>query len=612
MPYGRLDVYWPDGPVETYTLSKRITAIGRSPGNDIVLDTTSISRYHISLTYRDEQIILEDLESVNGTYIDGERVHAHEPRLLHGGEEVQIGDIRMIFRPEGDLPTRPNRFPEETQKIEIQQPDFSIALQPPDMPVTPGTSVQGTLIVRNLSTQTERYFIEVTGVPKAWIRVERSEIELSPTQETEVALTFKPLRRSDSAPGDYPVVVRVRPKAAPDQAIEAPMKLKMLSFTGFGVALGTPRLTNGGMFELYLHNQGSAPLPLLISGRSAGNALVFSFNPPGVTLHPGERGTIRGRISTRNHAIVGAAREKTFDLLVLSQDNSHFLTAVSGTLDINPVLPVWAQGASLMGVIAFSLFALVVIGLLLLWVTRPVTTAPPVVTPGTATPVAVILKVNSFAVKPNPVLRNVRQSVVLTWSVTGAEAIRFRGIDALTGSSDSGSYSGTDTLTLAGVVPRDAVDLTLLATGPNESSITQTLHVEIANPKCQTTRDQMAYAGPSDSYPTVKEIPANQVIEVDGQSPTGTWLHRIPAPDPQIWLPVTVLLCPDFAFPDLTVISDIPALPTTTLTPTTPATSTVVTSTKAPAAATIEGTPTPIIVPSITPTGEVLIGNFLS
>ena len=48
--YGRIDVYWPDGPIESYPLEKPIVAIGRSSGNDIMLDTTAISRYHLTVT----------------------------------------------------------------------------------------------------------------------------------------------------------------------------------------------------------------------------------------------------------------------------------------------------------------------------------------------------------------------------------------------------------------------------------------------------------------------------------------------------------------------------------------------------------------------------------
>ena len=96
MAYGRVDVYWPDGPIESYQLEKSAVAIGRSPGNDIVIDTNAVSRYHISLALKDQQVVIEDLDSVNGTYVDGSRIKAHEPLVLRGGEEIQLGDIRLI------------------------------------------------------------------------------------------------------------------------------------------------------------------------------------------------------------------------------------------------------------------------------------------------------------------------------------------------------------------------------------------------------------------------------------------------------------------------------------------------------------------------------------
>ncbi|MBX3065043.1 MAG: FHA domain-containing protein, partial [Anaerolineae bacterium] len=102
MVYGKLEVYWPgrDGLVESYRLEKAVVAIGRSSGNDVVLDTTSVSRYHISLNHQNDQVFLQDLDSANGTYVDGERATPNEPILLHGGEEILIGDLRLIYNPE--------------------------------------------------------------------------------------------------------------------------------------------------------------------------------------------------------------------------------------------------------------------------------------------------------------------------------------------------------------------------------------------------------------------------------------------------------------------------------------------------------------------------------
>src|SRR5258708_19402755 len=99
MAYGRIDVDWPEGPIESYQLEKPSIAIGRSSGNDIVLDTTAVSRYHVSLSRQDQQVLLEDLDSVNGTYIDGERIQPHDPIVLNGGEKIQIGATPPIHPP---------------------------------------------------------------------------------------------------------------------------------------------------------------------------------------------------------------------------------------------------------------------------------------------------------------------------------------------------------------------------------------------------------------------------------------------------------------------------------------------------------------------------------
>src|SRR5258708_4035140 len=236
MAYGRIDVYWPDGPIESYQLIKPSIGVGRSPGNDIVLDTTAVSRYHISLALKDQQIVLEDLDSVNGTYVDGARVKPREPLVLRGGEEIQLGDVRLVFKPEIDDSldiTRPMGMepaPLDTHRIEIAQPAFKVELDPPGQPVTPGAFIQANLTITNLSTEPQHYVIEVDGVPKEWLRLDRSQLELEPNGDGSVVISFKPLRRSESAPGDYKVTLRVKSDSAPDQPADAVLTLRVRSY----------------------------------------------------------------------------------------------------------------------------------------------------------------------------------------------------------------------------------------------------------------------------------------------------------------------------------------------------------------------------------------------
>src|SRR5215204_5114934 len=91
MAYGRLEVYWPDGRLETHFLNTETVSVGRADGNTIALDTDAISRYHLSITKAGDDITLTDLGSQNGTYVDGVRLESNKPHLLGDVEEIQVG-----------------------------------------------------------------------------------------------------------------------------------------------------------------------------------------------------------------------------------------------------------------------------------------------------------------------------------------------------------------------------------------------------------------------------------------------------------------------------------------------------------------------------------------
>lgn len=54
-----------------------------------------VSRLHASLRRQDETLVLTDLESVNHTFINGQRLHAHEVRVLRDGDEIRLGRLVM-------------------------------------------------------------------------------------------------------------------------------------------------------------------------------------------------------------------------------------------------------------------------------------------------------------------------------------------------------------------------------------------------------------------------------------------------------------------------------------------------------------------------------------
>src|SRR6266550_381047 len=74
--------------------------IGRADYNDIVLPDPSVSTAHAKLQRREGVWLVVDLDSTNGTFVDGERVNGESP--LAPGTLLRFGDIQLVFEPSDD------------------------------------------------------------------------------------------------------------------------------------------------------------------------------------------------------------------------------------------------------------------------------------------------------------------------------------------------------------------------------------------------------------------------------------------------------------------------------------------------------------------------------
>ena len=77
-----------------------VANIGRADYNDLVLPDESVSTSHAKLQRREGVWVLMDLDSTNGTYVDGERISADTP--IAPGTLVRFGDVQLVFEPTDD------------------------------------------------------------------------------------------------------------------------------------------------------------------------------------------------------------------------------------------------------------------------------------------------------------------------------------------------------------------------------------------------------------------------------------------------------------------------------------------------------------------------------
>jgi signal transduction histidine kinase len=78
-----------------YDLRGEQCTVGRHPTNDIVLALDSISRFHARIDRRGDFFILQDLNSSNGSYVNGERV---SQLAIHNGDLITFGNVEFEFK----------------------------------------------------------------------------------------------------------------------------------------------------------------------------------------------------------------------------------------------------------------------------------------------------------------------------------------------------------------------------------------------------------------------------------------------------------------------------------------------------------------------------------
>ena len=91
---GMLVVKRGPGAGSKFVLDRAVVSAGRHPDSDIFLDDVTVSRRHAELVRRPGGYVLRDAGSLNGTYLNRERI---EEAPIANGDEVQIGRFKLVY-----------------------------------------------------------------------------------------------------------------------------------------------------------------------------------------------------------------------------------------------------------------------------------------------------------------------------------------------------------------------------------------------------------------------------------------------------------------------------------------------------------------------------------
>jgi pilus assembly protein CpaF len=107
------------GGTEQIEFEKNEITIGRLAGNDIVLAKGNVSKYHSKIVEKDGKLIVVDMKSTNGTFVNGKKIAG--PQVVKPTDQIFIGDYILNVEPLEDAPAMTRTAAPEEEYYEDEQ-----------------------------------------------------------------------------------------------------------------------------------------------------------------------------------------------------------------------------------------------------------------------------------------------------------------------------------------------------------------------------------------------------------------------------------------------------------------------------------------------------------
>ena len=113
-----LTLKFKDLPLKEIELEGDSKTIGREPANDIIVENLLVSGYHARIDPAGREYVLTDLQSKNGTFVNGEKVTSTK---LKNGDQILIGKHTLVFTLDPAEMEEDTKLTEETMFVQAAQ-----------------------------------------------------------------------------------------------------------------------------------------------------------------------------------------------------------------------------------------------------------------------------------------------------------------------------------------------------------------------------------------------------------------------------------------------------------------------------------------------------------
>lgn len=428
--------------------------IGRQPENDLPLDAEAVSRRHARIDWDGQQARVTDIGSSNGTFFGDRRLSASTPQLWPAGALLHVGPFRLRLMlprdsnaPTVAAPTRSNAPtvaapdpllagllgqqtpppapaytpppPAAPARPAGPEPRLTIDLDDDLVRVMPGQPATVGMIVHNQSDQVDDVLLSIEGFSSAWVRMPDRAVRLEPGARRGINLTLLVPRSPESVAGEYAVTVRARSTISPPAAASATWEVE--PYVDTSIAL-MPRRVVGrsrARFQASMRNDGNATVGYLLTGEDERQDLDYEFDPPEVTLEPGESADVLVQVYGPSRLF---GSEITYGFAVNAATTGEPPARATAQFVSRAALPAWLPVLLLLlvlGGVGFLLSDTLFSG------SAGAPTATPTVLPTrepTPTPEPGAPLVNTFTIEPRVVAPG--GTVLVRWNVADADVVQ--------------------------------------------------------------------------------------------------------------------------------------------------------------------------------------------
>ncbi|NJM06498.1 FHA domain-containing protein [Candidatus Gracilibacteria bacterium] len=340
MSFGTLTVRQADGRVDRINIERPTLRIGRNADNDLVLADSHASGYHAEILADPSGCQIMDLDSYNGTEIDGVRIAAQTPHPLFPGSRVLIGNSELVL---GAASTGEPQNGAPTAAATQAAAQIGLEIQPGQFTVDAGGTIVASVRIINRSTFVDKIELSVQGLSN-WATITPTSHSLLPGDEAAAQIVISPPRVHASRGGQHPFEIIARSEKRVELRFAASGLLTINPFSQFSFRLAEPTTRTawvGATYQLQIRNEGNLRRPFILDGLNDEGAFGFTFKPEPLEIDPGEERPSQLAVRLKGLRLFGQPKTYSFRVTAQPLDESAPLQSTDARLIQRPPLPPW-------------------------------------------------------------------------------------------------------------------------------------------------------------------------------------------------------------------------------------------------------------------------------